>query len=120
MSPESPHTPVVKLTDQERVVLKEAIRQYLDEPRIGTPISDEKVEEILEQHLQAALDDGTIRVESGMKDLYQSVFQSYGSALKEAVDEEAEDAESMADFFEGAFKSILDKIEDATHQGPMM
>lgn len=117
---DSPHTPAVQLTDRERVVLKEAIRQYLDEPRFGTPLSDEKVEEALEQHLETALDDSTIRVESGMKDLYQAVFKSYASALKEEVDEESEDAESMADFFESTFKSILDKIEDATQQGPMM
>lgn len=103
----------IHLSDTERAVLRCAIDYYLDEGIEYTEYPGENVEETLQKHHTTATDEHQIRVQPGMDELYQTVFQQYARALQETVDEEEAD-DSMGNFFEEAFKGVVGKIKDST------
>lgn len=107
--PEASHQEVsIALSDRERAVVRNALDHHLDTTDEDTPGRDR-----LERHYRTATESGTISVRAGAADTYRTVFREYAQALQRTVDEDAA-GESMAEFFEAAFKSVIVKIRDAT------
>lgn len=97
----------IRLSDRERAVVRDALAHHLEDLD-----ADDPDRERLERHYRTAREDGTIGVAPGAAEVYRSVFREYARALQRTVDDE--DVGSMADFYEEAFTSVLEKIRSAT------
>lgn len=99
-------TTPVDLTRKERAVLADALAYYVENG------ADDQHVERLQSHLDSTEEEGLVRVQPGEEELFREAFRGYAGALQETVPE-GDSPESMGKFFEGAFKSVVEKVRDA-------
>lgn len=97
----------IRFSDRERAVVSDALAHHLEGLDADAPDRER-----LERHYRTATEDGTIGVAPGAADVYRTVFREYAQALQRTVEDE--DVGPMADFYEEAFASVLEKIRSAT------